>query len=94
MITFEFATIDYNPYYSGFIVWLYSASYHAGDLLGKSGLERMKHTYLVQNVFAPIVWNSVNDATQWCTKNGYTVCNTKTVYQVTNGILHIPTRVS
>ena len=93
MLNFEFATIEYSDYYGGYTIWLYTAAYHSGELWGKSGIERMEHMNLVQDFAGPYVWLSFEDARLWAESRGYCVAQLKTIYHVTDGILHIPCRV-
>ena len=92
MLNFEFATIEYNSYYSGYLVWLYTASYQAGELWGLSGLGRMEHAHLVQDFAGPYAWLTIEEAATWATGRGYCVAQFKTIYHETDGILHIPTQ--
>ena len=92
MLKFEFATIEYSAYYGGYLVWIYTAAYQAGELWGISDLGRMEHAHLIQDFAGPYVWLTIEEAVTWANGRGYYVAQSKTVYHVTDGILHIPTQ--
>jgi hypothetical protein len=91
---FVYAVITRNEYYHGFIIMLETGALREGRLLGTDlhmQLVRMEHYLIVQDYFAPIVWDTEEAARNWAISKGYIPTTTNCIYHQNGSVLYVAT---